>query len=59
MASSDKKPKKIRRKRNLTPEQKQAAAERLALAREKRLKDNPPQYKNIHEDVLKLDDDDP
>jgi hypothetical protein len=59
VASSSSKPKKIRRKRNLTPEQKQAAAERLALAREKRLKDNPPQYKNIHEDVLKLDDDDP
>ena len=40
----------------MTPEQKQAATERLAVAREERLKANPPEYKSIHEDVLALDD---
>lgn len=54
MASSQTK----RKKRNLTPEQKQAAAERLAVAREKRAKKNPPAYKNVHSDVLALPDDD-
>lgn len=56
MASSQPK-RKYRKRRELTPEQKQAAIERLAAAREKRLKENPPQYKNIHPDVLSLDDD--
>jgi hypothetical protein len=42
----------------MTAEQKVAAGERLALAREKRLKANPPQYKNIHPNVLALDDSD-
>lgn len=56
MASSQAKPKKIRRRREMTPEQKQAASERLAAAREKRLKANPPEYKSIHEGVLALDD---
>ena len=34
-------------KRKMSEEQRQAAIERLALAREKRLKENPPQYKLI------------
>jgi len=59
VASSQDKPKKRRRRRELTPEQKQAAAERLAIAREKRLKENPPKYKNVNDEVLKLDPDDP
>ena len=56
MASSQPK-RKYRKKRELTPEQKQAAIDRLAAAREKRQRENPPQYKNIHPDVLALDDD--
>ena len=59
MASSDKKPKKYRRRRELSPEQKQAASDRLAAAREKRLRENPPQYKNISDVVLALDPDEP
>lgn len=51
-----KKVKKQKNKRVKTEEQKLAAAERLAAAREKRLKENPPQYKNVHPDVLKLDE---
>lgn len=47
--------KKTRRK--MTPEQKKAAAERLAAARAKRLKNNPPQYLSIHEDVRNLPED--
>lgn len=43
----------------MTPEQKQAAAERLAAAREKRLKNNPPQYLSVHEDVRNLPEDHP
>lgn len=54
MASSQRK----RKRRQLTPEQRQAAAERLAAAREKRIKNNPPAYKNVHPDVLALPDDD-
>jgi len=50
--------KKYRKKRQMTEEQKQAAAERLAKAREKRLSDNPPQYKNIHPSVLELTEED-
>ena len=43
----------------MTPEQRQAASERLAKAREKRLRENPPQYKNIAPSVLELGEDDP
>lgn len=50
--------KKYRKKRNITEEQRQAAIERLAKAREKRLLTNPPQYKNIHPSVLALTEDD-
>lgn len=50
--------KKYRKKRQMTDEQRQAAADRLAKAREKRLLENPPQYKNIHPDVLALDPED-
>jgi glycerol-3-phosphate cytidylyltransferase-like family protein len=49
----------IKRKRKMTEEQRAAAAERLAAAREKRLKENPPQYKNIHPDVLAKGEDHP
>ena len=41
-------PKTRKRRKPMTEEQKKAAGERLALAREKRLKENPPQYKSIH-----------
>lgn len=52
--------KKIRKPRKpMSAEQKAAAAERLRLAREKRMKENPPQYKNIHPDVLALEPDHP
>lgn len=52
--------KKVRKRRKpMSPEQKAAAAERLALAREKRLKENPPEYKSIHPSVLEKGDDDP
>lgn len=50
--------KKYRKKRQMTDEQKQAAALRLAAAREKRMQENPPEYKSIHPTVLKLDDED-
>ena len=50
--------KKFRKKRQMTPEQKAAAAERLAKARAKRLAANPPEYKNVHPDVLALDPED-
>ena len=46
------------KRKPMTAEQKVAAGERLALAREKRLKANPPQYKNIHPNVLARDDSD-
>lgn len=46
-------------RRKMTPEQKEAAAERLRLAREKRLRENPPKYSNIHPSVLALPDDHP
>ena len=42
----------------MTPEQKEAA-ERLRLAREKRLRENPPKYSNIHPSVLRLPDEHP
>lgn len=50
--------KKYRKKRQMTEEQKKAASERLAKAREKRLSENPPQYKNIASNVLALTEDD-
>ena len=51
-------PKTRKRRKPMTDEQKKAAGERLALAREKRLKENPPQYKSIHPSVLAKGDDD-
>ena len=41
----------------MTEEQKIAASERLRVAREKRLRDNPPKYANIHPSVLEKGDD--
>ena len=50
----------IRKKRKpMTPEQRAAAAERLAKAREKRMRENPPQFKNIHPNALNRPEDDP
>ena len=46
-------------RRKMTEEQKTAAAERLRIAREKRLRENPPKYANIHPSVLARPDDDP
>ena len=43
----------------MTEEQKAAAAERLRVAREKRLRENPPKYANIHPSVLEKGDDHP
>ena len=43
----------------MTEEQKAAATERLRVAREKRLRENPPKYANIHSSVLAKPDDDP
>ena len=40
-------------KRKMTPEQKEAAVERLRIAREKRLKENPPQYKILQRVFLR------
>jgi hypothetical protein len=51
--------KKYRKKRQMTPEQREAAIKRLAEAREKRMKENPPEYKSIHSSVLERGDDDP
>lgn len=51
--------KRKRRKRTMTPEQKAAAAERLAKARAARQSANPPEYKNVHEKVLARPDTDP
>ena len=45
-------PKTRKRRKPMTAEQKAAAAERLALAREKRAKANPPKYTNIHPSVV-------
>ena len=50
--------KKILKRKPMTPEQKAAAVERLRVAREKRLKENPPQYKNIAKNVIALDEND-
>lgn len=46
-----------KRRKPMSEEQRLQAAERLAKAREKRQNTNPPQYKNVHENVLALDDD--
>jgi len=46
-------------RRKMTEEQRAAAAERLAKARAKRLKDNPPQFKSIHPNALNRPEDDP
>ena len=46
-------------RRKMTPEQREAAAERLRLAREKRLRENPPKYSNRHASVLTLPDEHP
>ena len=45
-------------RRKMTPEQKEAAIERLAKARAKRAKNNPPEYKSIHDSVLSKTDED-
>ena len=50
---------KPRKRRTLTPEQKAAAVERLAKAREKRNKENPPEHKSIHPDALNRPENDP
>jgi len=50
-------PKKRKTRKPMSAEQKAAAAERLAKAREKRLQENPPQYKSIHPTVLEKGDD--
>jgi len=42
----------------MSAEQRKAAGERLAKAREKRAAANPPQYKNVHPAVLALPEDD-
>ena len=46
-------------RRKMSEEQKAAATERLRVAREKRLRENPPKYANIHSSVLAKPDDDP
>lgn len=50
--------KTFKKKRQMTDEQKAAAAERLAEARKKRMAANPPQYKNVAPNVLALDPED-
>ena len=50
--------KKVRKRRKpMSEEQRVAAVERLAIAREKRFKKNPPKYKNIHPSVLATSED--
>lgn len=51
------KTKKMRKE--MSAEQREAAVERLAAAREKKLKENPPEYKNIAQSVQNLPDDHP
>ena len=46
-------------KRKMPEEQRVAAANRLREAREKRLRENPPKYANVHPDVLAKPDDHP
>ena len=55
---TDSKIKTRKRRKPMSEEQRKAASERLALAREKRLKENPPEYKSIHPSVLAKGDDD-
>ena len=45
------------RKRKMSEEQREKAAERLRLAREKRMRENPPKYAHIHPEVLAKPDD--
>ena len=45
------------KKRKMSAQQSNAAAERLAIAREKRLRENPPKYANVHPNVVALPDD--
>lgn len=52
-------PKTRKRRKPMTAEQKAAAAERLAIAREKRAKANPPKYTSIHPSVVAKTEDDP
>jgi len=54
---NDSKIKTRKRRKPMSEEQRKAATERLALAREKRLKENPPEYKSIHPSVLAKGDD--
>lgn len=50
--------KKVTKKRKpMTPAQRAAAIARLEVAREKRMKENPPEYRSVHPDVLALDED--
>ena len=50
---------KVRKRRKpMTAEQRAAASERLAKAREARMAKNPPQHKSIHPAVLALKEDD-
>ena len=51
-------PKKRKTRKPMSAEQKKAAGERLAIAREKRLAANPPEYKSINPDVLARGDED-
>ena len=46
-------------RRKMTEEQKAAAAKRLKVAREKRLRENPPKYANVHPTVLAKPDEHP
>lgn len=50
--------KTVKKKRKpMSAEQKKAAAERLAKARAAKYKENPPEYKSIHPDVVALPED--
>ena len=48
-----------KRRKPMCRTKKIAAAERLAIAREKRAKENPPKYTNIHPTVVALPEDNP
>jgi len=52
-------PKRRKYRKPMSDEQRAAAAERLAQARQKRLAENPPEYKSIHPSVLERGEDDP
>ena len=56
-SSQVKKPRKKRKP--MTAEQRAAAAERLALAREKKLKENPPKNLSLHASIRNLPESDP